>query len=51
MRIFVSDGCFDFEGVVDDDADLDGSFLITEDDGQVYRISGWQACDLEVLEG
>lgn len=52
MRIFCSDGMNDFEGAVADDADLDGAFtLISDDDGQAYRINGWLISDLEVLEG
>ncbi len=50
MRIYVSNGMYDFTGTVDDDADLDGSFvLVDDDDGQRYTINGWQACELEVL--
>lgn len=51
MKIFCSDGATDFEGTVADDADLDGTFtLISDDDGQAYRINGWLCTDLEVLE-
>lgn len=50
MRIFVSNGQADFEGEVADDADLDGTFTLTEDDGECYRINGWQASDIEIID-
>lgn len=49
--IFVSDGLTDFQGFVDRDADLDGTFeLLCEETGEVFRINGWQACELEVVQ-
>jgi hypothetical protein len=50
MRIFVSNGHTDFEGVVDAAADLDGRFILTTDEGERFAINGWQVTDLEVLE-
>ncbi|HEY5409916.1 MAG TPA: hypothetical protein VIJ94_04230 [Caulobacteraceae bacterium] len=52
MRIYVSDGQYDFEGTVDDDADLDGAFTLTDDEtGERFVIHGWLASELEILEG
>ena len=49
--IYVSDGFTDFQGFVDRDADLDGTFELTcEETGEVFRINGWQACELEVIQ-
>lgn len=51
MKIFCTDGMTDFEGTVADDADLDGTFaLISDDDGETYRINGWLCVGLEIIE-
>ena len=49
--IFVSDGFTDFQGFVDREADLDSTFELTcEETGEVFRINGWQACELEIIQ-
>ncbi len=49
--IEVSNYVQDFRGWVDRDADLDGTFELTcEETGEVFRINGWQACELEVIQ-
>lgn len=51
MRIYCTDGATDFEGTVADDADLDSTFtLISDDDGQSYRINGWMVSECTVLD-
>lgn len=51
ILIYVSDGFTDFQGWVNRDADLDGTFeLLCEETGEVFRINGWQACELEVVQ-
>lgn len=48
---FVSDGLSDFDVLVDDEADLDGTFeAIDIDSGNVIRINGWQAITIERVE-
>ena len=48
LRVSVEGGCNDLEGYVSADADLDGSFILTTDDGERFRVNGW-TCDVEVL--
>lgn len=50
MRIYCSDGMTDLEGTVRDDADLDGTFTLTCDDGERLRVCGWLISDLEIVE-
>lgn len=40
-RIIASGGIHEFEGWVADDAELDGAFVLTEDDGTRMRLNGW----------
>lgn len=49
MRLFVSNGFVDLEGHVDDDADLDGTFTLIDDDGESFRVNGWQAVEIEEI--
>ena len=43
-RYFVSDGDYDFDVLVRDDADLDGEFNAFDlDNGDFIRIRGWMA--------
>lgn len=49
--IYVSNDFNDFTGYVDKDADLDGTFeLVCQETGEVFRINGWQATELEVIQ-
>ena len=41
MRIFATSAGVDLEGVVRDDADLDGQFPMLTDDGETLLVNGW----------
>lgn len=42
QHLIVSGGCEDLEGFAADDADLDGTFVLTEKDtGQRFKVHGW----------
>lgn len=50
-RYFISDGMTDFDVLVADDADLDGSFdAICVEDGERVRIHGWMADTIEKID-
>ena len=47
-RYYVSNGMYDLDVLVADDADLDGTFeAIDIESGDVLRIDGWQADVIE----
>ena len=41
MRIYASSAQFDLEGTCADDADLDGTFELLTDDGEMLLVNGW----------
>lgn len=41
MRVYVDSPDGDLEGLVDDDQDLDGTFVLTDDDGEKWTVNGW----------
>jgi hypothetical protein len=48
---FISNGMYDLDVLVADDADLDGTFeAICIDTGDTLRINGWQANVIERVE-
>lgn len=51
MRILISDGMSDLDLTVDDDTDLDGSFVGTcNETGDRLRISGWLAESIDIVD-
>lgn len=50
MRVFCSSGLVDLEGEVDDDAELDGTFvLVCADTGERLAVNGW-LFSIEILD-
>lgn len=41
MRVYIDSPDGDLEGLVDDDQDLDGTFVLTDDDGEKWTVNGW----------
>lgn len=49
-RILADGGPYTLEGMIEDDADLDGVFVLTEDDGTKLKVNGWMFI-IEFMEG
>lgn len=50
-RYFISDGTTDFDVYVAIDADMDGAFeAIDAATGERFRINGWMATDIDLIE-
>lgn len=41
MRVMVEGGADEIEGEVPHDADFDGVFVVTTDDGTRFKVHGW----------
>lgn len=49
-RYYMSNGVYDLDVLVDDDADLDGSFdAVCVETGETLRINGWLIEELAVI--
>lgn len=51
MRIIAEGGDYLLEGIVADDADLDGTFQMLTDDGETLFVNGWLFVIEIVLDG
>ena len=49
IRIYASSAMYDLEGLVSDDVDLDGTFILMTDDGERLKVNGW-LFTVEVVE-
>jgi uncharacterized protein YbdZ (MbtH family) len=48
MRVFVDCPIGELDGIVADDAELDGTFTLTTNEGERFSINGWQ-CSVEIV--
>lgn len=48
IRMYVESPEGDLEGLVDECQDLDGRFVLIDDDGEKWIVSGW-SCSCEII--
>lgn len=47
LRVYIESPEGDLEGFVDECQDLDGTFVLIDDDGEKWNVNGW-CCNLSI---